>query len=143
MAATIIRLPVVMKRGRKVRTGPVAAIVRLYEAISPEAAPAVTETLAERERELFDRIRVRSIERRAQALAWIQLSANVTPWPENRRYRSERLVRSLREGGEDVEEELPEDLEDARQEFLLQVQARAREIVSQEPSTTVAKKMQD
>lgn len=135
MTALIIRMPVVRKRGRKVTKGPKASISVIYECGG--ASTSLTGPIGTVEQEL-DRFtvllmkrRAREVEKQAQQEAWIERSKNVKRWPEPRRYRSEELVRMLREGGEDEEPELEPEIAEARRKFLEDVRARRNEILAE------------
>ncbi len=81
---------------------------------------------------LLERIRARNIEEQAQALAWIDLSGNVSRWPESATFRTERQVQRLKEGfNEDDEDELYEMAREAREQTREAIQHRRAEIVAQ------------
>lgn len=127
MSATVTRLPVAMKRGRKVLTGPKATVLVLVDRISRdhEWVDPYHAEMAEMNR-LIEARRARSIEAKAQQEAWIDLSRNITRWPDWARVRSPKLVESLRRGGEDKEPVVTTE----RQRFLEEVRARAEEIIA-------------
>lgn len=139
MTATITRIPVAMKRGRKVRKGPLASVSILFEAkeISSSSnffnfgdeAECLAQLLAKRE-----------IEHRREKLEyenWIDASRSVVRFPESRRYRTVADVRNLKKGMVRKDEALQP--KDQRAEWIAN---RCKEIVagmegsSNEPATS-------
>ena len=139
MTATITRIPVAMKRGRKVRKGPLASVSILFEAkeISSSSnclnfgdeAECLAQLLAKRE-----------IEHRREKLEyenWIDASRSVVRFPESRRYSTVADVRNLKKGMVRKDEALQP--KDQRAEWIAN---RCKEIVagmegsSNEPATS-------
>ena len=136
MTATVTRIPVAMKRGRKVTKGPKATVTILYELVAEEEPIERTGPIGTYEEELaalnalMVKRRAQEVERQAQQEAWIDLSSNVRRWPENRRTRSVELVLILGRGGEDEEPEVKPEIAEARKRFLRDMQARRDEIIA-------------
>lgn len=136
MTATVTRIPVAMKRGRKVTTGPKATVTQIYGLVEEEGLTERTGPIGTYEEELaalnalMVKRRAQEVERQAQQEAWIDLSSNVRRWPENRRTRSEELVQILGRGGEDEEPEVKPEIAEARERFLRDMHARRDEIIA-------------
>lgn len=95
MTASILKLPVVKKRGRKVTKGPKASVSLICE---PDLPSNDTSLLSHKERleELAMRIAERAVEKRRQWKAFLAASHNVIEYPAHRRFRSVAEVDELK-----------------------------------------------
>ena len=103
MAANVTRIPVAMKRGRKVTKGPVASLSVLYGA--PSGGVGRTLNLEEEAEKLAHLVADRAIrvEREAREREeWLDSSPTVTRFPASARFRTRQQVDRLKHG-------LPED----------------------------------
>lgn len=133
MGASILQLPVVRKRGRKVSKGPAASVSVIYEGPQPPEEWGPIGTYEEEMGRLDALMKARLpkwIESQAQARAWIELSPTVVAWPESRRVRSPSLIEQLKRGGSDEEPEVEPDVAAARAENERRIAARCLEILS-------------
>lgn len=108
MAANVTRIPVAMKRGRKVSTGPKASVTVLYElAQKPQRAslPQPREQRLNRMAELAAKSILRRKAEQAAYEAWIDASPTVARFPELSRYRSLEQVHRLQSGTDDDADE--------------------------------------
>ncbi len=130
MTATISRLPVAMKRGRKVTKGPKASISVIYEAQQDPREQTQLDKSIGQLGDAFARSAAKAILRKREEEAWLKASPNVRSFPEERRYRTEAAIANLRAGrDEDWEDDSPLAIE--MREHAQRVGERAKQIVAE------------
>jgi len=135
MTATIVRLPVAMKRGRKVTKGPMASVSVMYTAPTRCTKPQLClEEEMEKLAQLAAARMLRMRQQRAEYEAWIDSSPALARFPESARFRSEEVVDRLRRGlpefADEEEEDCGSPMERAMDDLAVKVSERAKEILS-------------
>ena len=138
MTATITRLPVAMKRGRKVTKGPIASVSVMYNAPARKAWSQLS--LAEEMEKLAQREAARTLRMIQQQIdyeAWIDTSPTLARFPESARFRSEERVDRLRRGlsefaddEDEMEGGCSSPLARAMDDLAAKVSERAKEILA-------------